>query len=69
MAYGVAYSVRNWKFESSSLLRGVGSKPVPISVHAHRLDEQELANWRGGRNAVYPLGPLTLCARLALADA
>jgi hypothetical protein len=32
-------------------------------------DEQELANWRGGCHAVYPLGPLTLCARLAVADA
>jgi hypothetical protein len=65
----IAPLARNRKFESISLQRRVGSKPVPTSVHAHRLDEQELANWRGGRNAVYPLGPLTLGARLALADA
>src|SRR6266436_2815006 len=41
----------NRRFESTSLRRRVGSKPVPTSVHAHRFDEQELANWRGGRNA------------------
>jgi hypothetical protein len=55
--------------KSNSLQRRVGSKPVPTSVHAHRLGEQKLANWRGGPYAVYPLGPLTLGARLALADA
>ena len=34
-----------------------------------RLDEEELADWRAGRNAVYQLGALTAGARLAVADA
>src|SRR5437764_3212851 len=33
-----------------------------------RLDEEELADWRAGRNAVYQLAALTICARLAVAD-
>ena len=34
-----------------------------------RLDEEELADWRSGRNAVYRLATLTIGARLAVADA
>jgi len=34
-----------------------------------RLDEEELADWRTGRNAVYQLAALTIGARLAVADA
>jgi hypothetical protein len=34
-----------------------------------RLDEEELADWRAGRNAVYQLAALTLGARLVVADA
>ena len=34
-----------------------------------RLDEDELADWRAGRNAVYQLAALTLGSRLAVADA
>jgi hypothetical protein len=34
-----------------------------------QLDEQELADWRAGRNAVYQLAALTIGARLAVADA
>ena len=34
-----------------------------------RLDEEELADWRAGRNAVYQLAALTIGARLAVADA
>ena len=34
-----------------------------------RLDEEELADWRAGRNAVYQLAALTTGARLAVADA
>ena len=45
---------RDQWFESRFLQRRVGSTPVPTSVDAHRLDEQEVANWRGGRNAVSP---------------
>jgi hypothetical protein len=33
------------------------------------LDEEELADWRAGRNAVYQLAALTVGARLAVADA
>jgi len=32
------------------------------------LDEEELADWRAGRNAVYQLAALTIGARLAVAD-
>jgi hypothetical protein len=32
------------------------------------LDEEELADWRAGRNAVYQLAALTVGARLAVAD-
>ena len=34
-----------------------------------RLDEEELADGRAGRNAVYRLAALTIGARLAVADA
>ena len=34
-----------------------------------RLDEEELADWRAGRNAVYQLAARTVGARLAVADA
>ena len=33
-----------------------------------RLDEEELADWRAGRDAVYQLAALTVGARLAVAD-
>jgi hypothetical protein len=41
-------------------------------VHPHmlkRLDGEELADWRSGRDAVYQLGSLRVGARLAIADA
>ena len=47
-------------------------RPVPGAWHPHmpeRLDQQELADWRAGRDAVYLLAALTLGARLAVADA
>ena len=34
-----------------------------------RLDEEELAGWRAGRDAVYQLTALTIGARRAVADA
>jgi hypothetical protein len=34
-----------------------------------RLDEEELADWQAGRNAVNQLAALTIGARLAVADA
>jgi hypothetical protein len=33
-----------------------------------RRDEEELADWRAGRNAIYQLAALTIGARLAVAD-
>jgi hypothetical protein len=33
-----------------------------------RLDEEELADWRAGRNAVYQLAAHTIGAGLAVAD-
>ena len=33
-----------------------------------RLEDDELADWRAGRNAVYQLAALTVGARLAVAD-
>jgi hypothetical protein len=34
-----------------------------------RLDEEELADWHAGRNAVYQLAALTIGARLTVAHA
>jgi len=34
-----------------------------------RLDDEELADWRASRNAIYQLTALTIGARLAVADA
>jgi hypothetical protein len=34
-----------------------------------QLDEEELADWRAGRTAVYQLAALTVGVRLAVADA
>ena len=46
-------------------------RPDPGEWHPRmpeRLDEEELADWRAGRNAVYQLAALTVGARLAVAD-
>ena len=46
-------------------------RPVAGEWQPHmpdRLDEEELADWRAGRNAVYQLAALTIGARLAVAD-
>jgi hypothetical protein len=51
---------------------GVVIRPAPDEWHPRmpeRLDEEELADWRAGRNAVYQLAALTIGARLAVADA
>ena len=50
---------------------GAVIRPVPGEWHPRmpaQLDEEELADWRAGRNAVY-LAALTVGARLAVADA
>jgi hypothetical protein len=38
------------------------------STDAERLVEDDLADWRAGRDAVYQLAALTVGARLAVAD-
>ena len=46
---------------------GAVIRPVPEEWHPRmpeRLDEEELADWRAGRNAVYQLAALTVGARL-----
>jgi hypothetical protein len=51
---------------------GAVIRPVPGERHPRmpeRLNEEELADWRAGRNAVYQLAALTIGARLAVADA
>ena len=47
-------------------------RPVPAEWHPRipeRLDDEELADWRAVRNAVYQRAALTIGARLAVADA
>jgi hypothetical protein len=46
-----------------------GVQRACISRMPERLDGEELADWRAGRNAVYQLAALTVGARLAVADA
>jgi len=51
---------------------GAVIRPAPGERHPHmpvRLDEEELANWPAGRDAVYQLAALTIGARLAVANA
>jgi hypothetical protein len=51
---------------------GAVIRPVPEEWHPRmpqRLEEEELADWRAGRKAVYQLAALTIGARLAVADA
>ena len=51
---------------------GATIRPVPEEWHPRmpaRLDEEELADWCAGRNAVYQLAALTVGALLAVADA
>ena len=51
---------------------GAVIRPDPGDWHPRmpeRLDEEELADWRAGRDTVYQLAALTVGARLAVADA
>ena len=46
-------------------------RPDPGECHPRmpeRLDGEELADWRAGRDAIYQLAALTVGARLAVAD-
>ena len=47
--------------------RGDPAETRRTTYMPERLDEEELADWRAGRNAVYQLAPLTVGARLAVA--
>jgi hypothetical protein len=60
------------RIDCSQLDPGAVNRPDPGEWHPRiprRLDEEELADWRAGRNAVYQLAALTVGARLAVADA
>ena len=51
---------------------GAVIRPEPGEWQPHmpaQLDDEELADWRAGRAAVYQLAALTVGARLAVADA
>ena len=55
------------RIDPGSILR-----PEPGEWHPRmpeRLDEEELADWRAGRDAVYQLAALTIGARIAIVDA
>jgi hypothetical protein len=52
-------------FDCSQLKPGAVIRPEPGEWHPHmpaRLDEEELADWRAGRSAVYQLAALTVGA-------
>ena len=55
------------RLDPGAVIRPVRGKWHP-QMPEH-LDEEELADWRAGRNAVYQLAALTIGARLAVADA
>src|SRR6202040_1910175 len=60
------------RVDCSQLDAGAVIAPVPGQWHPRmpeRLDKEELAGWRSGRNAVYQLAALTIGTRLAVADA
>ena len=59
------------RLDCGQLEPGVVIEPIRADWHPHmpdRLDEEELADWRTGRNAVYQLAAHTIGARLAVAD-
>ena len=60
------------RVDCSELDPGAVIRPAPGEWHPRipeRLDDEELADWRAGRDAVYQLAALTIGARLAVADA
>jgi hypothetical protein len=60
------------RVDCGQLEPGAVIRPVPGEWQPRmpeQLDEEELADWRAGRNAVYQLAALTIGARLAVADA
>ena len=60
------------RVDCSELDPGAVIRPVPGEWHPHmpaQLDDEELADWRAGRAAVYQLAALTIGARIAVAEA
>jgi len=60
------------RVDCSRLDPGAVMRPVVGEWHPHmpaQLDEEELADWRAGRAAVYQLAALTIGARIAVAEA
>jgi hypothetical protein len=59
------------RVDCGQLDAGTVIRPEPGEWHPsmpERLDEEELADWRAGRNSVYQLAALTIGSRLAVAD-
>jgi hypothetical protein len=59
------------RVDCSRLDPGAVIRPEPGEWHPRvpaQLNEEELADWRAGRSAVYQLAALTVGARLAVAD-
>ena len=60
------------RIDCSRLDPGAVMRPVAGEWHPHmpaQLDDEELADWRAGRAAVYQLAALTIGARIAVAEA
>jgi len=55
------------QLDPSAAIRPVSGEWYPRMPE--HLDEEDLADWRAGRDAVYQLAVLTIGARLALAEA
>src|ERR1700731_2179429 len=70
--FGVGRRFRcTMRVDCGQLDPGAVMRPEPGEWHPYmpeRLDEEELADWQAGRNAVYQLAALTIGARLAVAD-
>ena len=63
---------RTMRVDCGQLDPGAVVRPAPGEWHPRmpkQLDEEELADWRAGRNAIYQLTALTVGASLAVADA
>jgi hypothetical protein len=59
------------RIDCSRLEPGAVIRPEPGEWHPcmpERLEDEELADWRAGRDAIYQLAALTVGTRLAVAD-
>src|SRR5215472_14523180 len=70
--FGVGRRFRcTMRVDCGELDPGAVIRPVPGEWQPHmpeRLDEEELADWRAGRDALYQLAAVTIGARLTVAD-